>query len=71
MSENKYNPYVSQQPTDGDSSTRAFRRRQWKNNWDKFLAQEDGMNYRRDTRRMVWKFSWSKFKCNNLTEVES
>jgi hypothetical protein len=61
--ENKYNPYVSQSPTDGNPNLRAYKKRQWKQSWaDKFLTQEGRMNLIRDNRRLLWKISWDDFK---------
>jgi hypothetical protein len=57
MSENKYNKYVSQKPTDGDPSTRAFKRRSWKSHWQNFLKSEN-IIFEREIRRLSWKDSW-------------
>ena len=63
MRADKYNPYVSQTPTNGDPSSRAFKRRQWKNSWSNdFYAQEGKMNMNREVRRYFWSKSWFKFK---------
>jgi hypothetical protein len=57
MSENKYNIYTSKAPTNGDSSTRSFKRREWKNSWVNFYANE-GLNFNRTARRSAWKLHW-------------
>jgi hypothetical protein len=59
--ENKYNPYTSQQPTDGDPSSRAFKRRKWRDNWQYYLAK-DNMKYCRELRRLAWKTSKEDFR---------
>jgi hypothetical protein len=59
MSENKYNVYVSQKPTDGDLLTRSCKRRLWHDSWDKFKAKQ-GLTLDRGTRRSAWKFYWSE-----------
>jgi len=70
MRTDKYNPYVSQTPTDGNPSSRSFKRRQWKNSWSKdFYAQENKMNMNRELRRYFWGKSWFKFK-NGVDVVE-
>jgi hypothetical protein len=61
MSENKYNPYVSQKPTEGDPSSRAFKRRKFKDNWQYYLAKNN-MKYHRELRRLAWKDSYDDFR---------
>ena len=62
MSENKYNPYVSQKPTDGDPLNRSYKRRSWKASWQGFIDRP-GWNFERWARRYAWAKSWrGKFK---------
>jgi len=56
---NKYNTYVSQKPTDGDPSTRAFKRRLWRAHWQKFLKSEK-IIFEREIRRLAWHDSWKE-----------
>ena len=65
---NKYNQYISQQPTDGDPTSRAYKRRKWKESWLKFHAQ-DGMNFERWLRRESWKSSWPEFRDEMVEET--
>jgi len=61
MRTDKYNPYVSQTPIDGNHSLRSFKRRQWRDNWQYYL-EKDNMKYRRELRRIAWKTSWEDFR---------
>lgn len=70
--ENKYNQYVSQQPTDGDPNSRAYKKRKWKVAWkDYFLAQEGKMNYIRELRREAWLGSYKDFLLNLNNKINS
>lgn len=65
---NKYYQHISQEPTDGDPNSRAFKRRQWKESWLKYYATENHMdNFSRDVRRSAWQMHKSKFM--NTEEV--
>jgi hypothetical protein len=59
---NKYNTYVSQKPTDGDPSTRSYKRRKLHNSWNEFYFNDKDMNFSREIRREAWKLSWTKFQ---------
>jgi hypothetical protein len=62
MRQDKYNPYVSQKPTETSTTSRPYKRRQWRNSWKKFLAKEDSMNFQREVRRYAWLKNWASFR---------
>lgn len=65
---NKYNQYTSQEPTDGDPTSRAYKRRKWHDSWESYYVRE-GMNYHREIRRKAWKWAWPKFRDLKVKEV--
>lgn len=52
-------------------TTRAERRRNFRNSWQQdFLAKDGSFNFERSVRRELWRMGWSNFKGGNGTENE-
>lgn len=65
---NKYYQHVSQEPTEGDPNSRAYKRRKHHDSWENYYVRE-GMNYHREIRRKAWKWAWPKFRDLKVKEV--
>lgn len=66
---NKYYQHISQEPTDGDPTSRAYKRRKLHESWQDYLAQDGQFNLLRQNRRLLWKVTWDDFNINdNLKE---